>query len=149
MSGFRESESYQVIWLVRRLFRALARRAEANLADLGISVADRAVLEFLYPDHRLSVPEIAARYEVSRQHVQVTVNALLERGLVVARDNPRHRRSPLLELSDSGRSLFAGVLERDAAAVNELFAAIPQSRVRTTRQTLRALLDQLGKGEST
>ena len=66
--------AYQIVWLIRRLFRALAQKSDDSLQDLGISVADRAVMEFLQPDQKLSVPEIAERYQVSRQHVQVTVN---------------------------------------------------------------------------
>jgi DNA-binding MarR family transcriptional regulator len=69
---------YQIIWLIRRLFRSLSQKSDEMLRELGITAADRAVLEFLYPDAALSVPEIAKRYDVSRQHVQVTVNPLLE-----------------------------------------------------------------------
>jgi hypothetical protein len=47
MSRAIESEPYQVIWLIRRLFRALAQRSNENLEGFGISVADRAVMEFL------------------------------------------------------------------------------------------------------
>ena len=42
-----ESDEYGVTWLVRRLFRAMADKADDYLADLGITAADRAVLEFL------------------------------------------------------------------------------------------------------
>ena len=52
-------------------------------------------MEFLYPKEALSVPDIARRYDVSRQHVQVTVNTLVERGLARGTVNPRHKRSPL------------------------------------------------------
>ena len=95
MSKAINSEAYQVIWLIRRLFRALSQKSGENLEGLGISVADRAVMEFLYREEKLSVPEIAQRYKVSRQHVQVTVNSLLDGGLVVTKENARHKRSPL------------------------------------------------------
>jgi DNA-binding MarR family transcriptional regulator len=138
-----ESEAYQVIWLIRRLFRALAQKSSENLVGFGISVADRAVLEFLYPDKKLSVPEIAERYMVSRQHVQVTVNSLLEKGLAATRTNPRHKRSSLIVLSSKGCKLFDAVLEKDKEAVNLLFKRISRSAVHVTRQTLQSLLNQL------
>ena len=81
------TESYQVTWLIRRLFRAMAERADRYLRDSGLSAADRAVLEFLFPDLQLTVPEIAHRYQVTRQHVQATANRLLDRDLVQAVDN--------------------------------------------------------------
>ena len=137
------NERYEIIWLVRRLFRALAQKSADNLAGMDISVADRAVLEFLHPDARLSVPDIASRYQVSRQHVQVTVNALLDKGLVMARDNPRHKRSPLIALTAKGRKLFGKVIEADAAIVDSLFAEISKADVEITRRTLQTLFKQL------
>ena len=85
MSNAAASDQYQVIWLIRRLFRALSQKSSENLEGLGISVAERAVMEFLYPEKMLSVPEIAEQYNVSRQHIQVTVNSLLESELVVTK----------------------------------------------------------------
>lgn len=144
MPGILESEPYQVVWLIRRLFRALAQKSNENLEGLGISAADRAVMEFLYPAKTLAVPEIAEQYKVARQHVQVTVNSLLEKGLVTTRENPRHKRSPLIMLSAKGRRLFAMVLRKDEETIELLFSRISGDEVKITRQTLQFLLDELG-----
>ena len=143
MSDDPSGDAYQITWLVRRLFRAMAEKANAYLETLGISAAERAVLEFLYPSEELSVPEIAARYKVSRQHVQVTVNTLLEKKLVSIRRNPRHKRSSLLGLTDDGRKLFAAVMRKDKQALDVLFADIPAANRRQTRRTLERLLSNL------
>lgn len=138
-----ESKEYQVIWLIRRLFRALAQKSNESLTEFGISVADRAVMEFLYPEKMLSVPEIAEQYKVARQHVQVTVNSLLEKDLVVTADNPRHKRSVLIMLNPKGRKLFDAVLRKDEEAINLLFSRISKSNVQVTQQTLQSLLNEL------
>lgn len=143
-----QDRNYAITWLVRRLFRALAERSNQLLAETGISAADRAVLEFLYPDLALSVPELAARYDVSRQHVQVTVNRLAEQGLVRTRPNPRHRRSHLVTLTRAGRVLFAGILDQDRAAVERLFADIPERQLAATKKTLETVYERLKEGES-
>lgn len=143
MSKIPESESYQVIWLIRRLFRALSQKSSENLEGFGISVADRAVMEFLYPEKMLSVPEIAEQYKVSRQHIQVTVNSLMGNRLVVTKENPRHKRSPLIMLNAKGRKLFAAVLKKDEEAVNLLFSHVSENNVQITRQTLQTLLNEL------
>jgi len=143
MSTIPESESYQVIWLVRRLFRALSQKSNENLEGFGISVADRAVMEFLYPEKMLSVPEVAEQYKVSRQHIQVTVNSLLEMRLVATKENPRHKRSPLIMLNAKGRKLFAAVLKKDEEAVSLLFSHVSKNNVQITRQTLQSLLNEL------
>lgn len=140
-------DRYQTVWLVRRLFRAMARVSEERLKEQGISVADRAVLEFLYPDARLAVPEIADRYDVSRQHVQVTVNRLLAAGLVATRNNPRHKRSPHVVLSPAGRALFKKIRSHDLRLVDRLFANIPDKSLQTTNRTLRTIWNQLNEGE--
>ena len=133
------SPEYEIIWLIRRLFRAMAKAADAYLAAHGLAAADRAVLEFLYPDAALSVPEIASRYQVSRQHVQVTVNALLEDGFLETRPNPRHKRSPLIALTRVGRDLFAKIREIESRHVDALFADIPVEDVEATQRTLEAI----------
>lgn len=138
-----DSEQYQIIWLIRRLFRALSQKSSENLEEFGISVADRAVMEFLNPDKRLSVPEIADQYNVSRQHVQVTVNSLLESRLAVTKENPRHKRSPLIMLNAKGRELFSEILEKDEEAVKILFSHVSKNNVQITRQTLQSLLKEL------
>ncbi len=143
MGESRRSEAYRVVWLVRRLFRALAQRSDVTLEPLGISSADRAVMEFLYPDQRLSVPEIARRYQVSRQHVQLTANRLIENRLLLSKPNPGHKRSPHLVLSAKGRALFRNILARDRALLEELFADIGETDIGITRATLEALLERM------
>jgi DNA-binding MarR family transcriptional regulator len=138
-----ETDAYKVTWLIRRLFRAMADHADAYLHDAGLTAADRAVLEFLYPDAHLTVPAIARRYQVSRQHVQVTVNRLLDRGLLQTLDNPRHKRSPLMALTESGQQTFAALRRREAAVLDRLFAGVEIADIATTRRTLTTLLDKL------
>ncbi len=137
------TDAYEIVWLVRRLFRAMAQRSNDRLQDLGISVSDRAVMEFLYPDEKLSVPEIAERYQVSRQHVQITVNDLLESGFLARKLNPRHKRSRLITLTSRGRALFKKIKERDANIVRQLFSHISENEKRVTKMTLETLLEKL------
>jgi len=143
MPQFKNSDRYQIVWLIRRLFRALGQASDELLGPRGFSAADRAVMEFLYPDQALSVPEIARRYSVSRQHVQVTVNPLIKKGLVTTLENPRHKRSPLLQLSKRGRSVFASILERDRQAIDALFKNVRAKDAHITRTSLQSLLEQL------
>ena len=136
-------DAYQIVWLIRRLFRALAQKSDDSLRDFGISVADRAIIEFLYPNEKLSVPEIAERYQVSRQHVQVTVNSLLDAGLLTTNTNPRHKRSPLMSLTAKGRHVFKKTKVQDTKATRELFSNISEKDRRITQQTLQSLLDEV------
>ena len=142
------SPQYEVTWLIRRLFRAMAALADSYLRAHGLAAADRAVLEFLYPEEALSVPEIATRYQVSRQHIQVTVNALREDGFLETRPNPRHKRSPLIALTHVGRELFRKIRAAETELLDELFADIPMEDIECTRRTLQAMyFHNLEQGE--
>ena len=138
-----DDDAYRITWLIRRLVRAMGRRPGENLPGPGTTAADRAVMEFIYPDEKLSVPEIARRYRASRQHVQVTVNSLIDKGLAAAVENPRHKRSPLIMLTDEGRDLFESVLEKDREAIDKLFANVPHGDRRQTRETLEKLFNNI------
>ena len=143
MADFKDSDPYQITWLIRRIFRAMSKKADKYLESLGISASERAVMEFLHSDNRLSVPQIADRYDVTRQHVQATVNSLKERGLVDVQKNPRHARSPLIALSDKGHELFADIAARDEVAIKEMFRNVSDSKCVRTRKTLARLLSNL------
>jgi DNA-binding MarR family transcriptional regulator len=138
---------YQVVWLVRRLFRALSETADDYLKDDNLTAADRAVMEFLYPNEMLSVPSLAGRYRVSRQHVQVTINQLRSIGLVRAEPNPQHKRSQLFRLSELGRETFAEIRHNEAAVVRKLFADLDRKDIDATRRLLQSLLTRCESGE--
>lgn len=142
MAKSRKEQAYEVTWLVRRLFRAMGIRADQYLADAELTAKDRAVMEFLYGDGPLAVPDIARRYDVSRQHVQVTVNALLERGLLRRIDNPQHKRSPLVRLSSLGRDTFEEIRRNESALIASAFDGISDAALATTRATLDTLLQR-------
>jgi DNA-binding MarR family transcriptional regulator len=142
-----DSDAYRVTWLIRRLFRAMGQRATEQLSDRGLTAADRAVLEFLSAVDALTVPEIAARYQVSRQHIQVTVNALIAKGLLTTRKNPQHKRSLLVTLTARGRRLFASILDEDLATIENWFAEIPAAKRKDLRRTLQSLLQRVTDGE--
>jgi len=143
MAADRGELAYEVTWLIRRTFRAMGSAAEDYLAGSGITAAERAVLEFLFPGQRYSVPDIARRYDVSRQHIQVTVNGLVERGLLRREDNPQHKRSPLIRLSRSGRETFAAIRREETAFIDAVFAGVDVGDLATTRRTLKRLFDNL------
>jgi len=147
MTNSEARSNYEVIWLVRRLFRSLAATADRYLKDDELTAAERAVMEFLYPDEKLSVPGIAGKYQTSRQHIQVTVNELLSKDLIQAQVNPRHKRSPLLRLSAPGRETFAEIRRNETALVTKLFADLNPQDIEVTRRVLQSLLTHSESGE--
>lgn len=124
----------------------MADAANVYLEEFGSGAAERAIMEFLIKDEKLTVPEIAKRYKVSRQHVQVTVNGLLDKKLVATVTNPDHRRSPYLRLTPNGKKLFAKITAQDERLLNKVFSDIKKADALTTRKTLEAMLNNLKTG---
>ena len=143
MTRLKTDDIYQVIWLIRRSFRLMGVRVDQYLADLNISACDRSVMDYLYPDRKLSVPQIAGLYDVSRQFIQSTVNILQERGIVEFLDNPKHKRSPLISLTPEGTRLYEQIRIRDEAAFSKIFSGISEADNKITYQTLKTLVDNL------
>ncbi len=93
-----------------------------RLVDVGtrlhvrepVTLGMRAVLETLARDGDGTVPAIARRRHVTRQHIQALVDALVERKLVERTANPAHRRSPIVRLTPAGAHALRRMKAREA-----------------------------------
>lgn len=139
---------HQAIQAVRRLFHALSGAAGRAQAEIGITASMRSVLEALYAGGPRTVPRIAREQGVSRQHVQVVVNALLAAGLVESIGNPDHLRSPLLRLSAAGTRAREAVRRREDRLLAETAKRIPEGDLKVTLKTLNAMEAGLSRAQS-
>ena len=129
----------QAILAVRRLFHVLAGTADRAHADLGITASMRAVMETLHERGSRTVPQVAREQDVSRQHIQVVVNGLLEGGLVECLDNPDHLRSPIVRFTAAGSKACEAIRRREARLLAELTKKIPGADLKVTLKTLNAM----------
>ena len=131
---------YEIIWKVRRLFRALTAKSNEILKPFSLTASERAVVEFLFPNQSMTVPQIARRFQVSRQHIQVNVNTLVDKGLLLQTENPDHARSPLLGLTNKAVTTFAAIQETEKDMIDQLFLAVPAAEKVVTARVLGQLL---------
>lgn len=124
---------------VRLLFNALVQRGEALHADRTITISQRAVLEYLLKQGASTVPQIARRRRVSRQHIQALVNPLLDAGLVEKGDNPDHKRSPMIQLTGAGETTIRDMRETESKYLDQTGVTLPKRRLRETSETLKAI----------
>jgi DNA-binding MarR family transcriptional regulator len=122
----------------RLFFHALKRWAEALHQDRGLSVPMRAVLELLLRAGPQTVPEMARARGVSRQHIQQQVDSLLNRFLLERRDNPAHKRSPQLALTDKGRALIQDMRVEELDELAQIQVGVSDHAVREATQVLGA-----------
>ena len=103
-----------VIDATRVLFHRLSAVADEVHRVAGLTAGPRGVLQDLYQNGPRTVPDMARARPVSRQHIQVLVNTLLERGEVELLPNPAHARSKLVALTDVGMASFDAIRHREA-----------------------------------
>jgi DNA-binding MarR family transcriptional regulator len=137
---------------IRACFNRLRALGDALHGDLGVTAAMRAVMEALHDGGEQTVSGIARAKSVSRQHIQVLTNGLIDVGLVKTRANPADKRSPLVALTAKGKRTFATMRRREKAVLDDLSHALGANDVEATMKTLKdlhAYLDnQLEKGTS-
>ena len=109
-----------VIDATRALFHRLKAAADEVHRVAGVTAGPRGVLQDLYQNGPRTVPGMARARPVSRQHIQVLVNGLLERGEVELLRNPAHARSKLVALTDEGRASFDAIRHREAGVLEKL-----------------------------
>lgn len=135
---------------VRDTFNRLKAVTDALHDDLGVTAAMRAVMESLHEEGPMTVPQIASSKGVTRQHIQMLVNGLCEAGLASVNENPAHRRSSLIALTEKGKRVFATMRAREAEIISELATGLDANALETateilTRLSLR-LEERLEKG---
>lgn len=64
-------------------------------------------------------------------------------GLVELKDNPAHRRSPLVALTRKGKSAFRQIRRRERAVLEELAHGLPGRRIAAATATLETLSARL------
>jgi DNA-binding MarR family transcriptional regulator len=135
--------------VVLKTFRANGQFLAAGdrlAADQGLTSARWQVLGAVALAGRpLTVPQIARRMGLTRQSVQASVNRLLRDGLVEAETNPDHRRSPLIRLTEDGRSKYRGLESRQVEWINELADGLKPSELASAARVLEELSGRLEK----
>jgi DNA-binding MarR family transcriptional regulator len=133
--------------LVLRTFRAnglLLAAGDRLAAEEGLTAARWQVLGGLALAERpLTVPQIARRMGLTRQAVQASVNRLLDHGLVETDQNPDHRRSPLIHLTELGKAKYGRLQRRQVSWINQLAAGLKQSELKTAARVLGELSNKL------
>jgi DNA-binding MarR family transcriptional regulator len=133
--------------VVLRAFRANGRFLAAGdllAAEEGLTAARWQALGALaLADRPLTVPQIARRMGLTRQAVQASVNRLLSEALVEADENPDHRRSPLIRLTELGAAKYERLRRRQVGWINELATGLSQSELETAARVLEQLSDRL------
>src|SRR5215203_716967 len=91
----------------------------------------------------LTVPQIAQMRPTSRQRVQRLADELAAEGLVEFIDNPKHRRSKLVQLTPKGFSRYSELNVELLNIASILGAGMSERDIRKASQSVRRLSNEL------
>lgn len=130
---------------VRLAMHQLVQVSEALHADEPVTLGMRAVLEFLLRNGPATVPHVARRRHVTRQHIQSLVNPLAAQRLVELVENPAHQRSPLVRLTRPGERLIRRMQRKERRAFARRAREVSDAEIEAATRTLRAVRESLAE----
>ncbi len=89
----------------------------------------------------LTVPQIAQMRPTSRQRMQRLADELAAKGLVAFIDNPKHRRSKLVQLTRRGEARYRELNARFLALASTIGVALSEADIRKACRIVRQLSD--------
>ena len=91
----------------------------------------------------LTVPQIAQMRPTSRQRMQRLADELAAEGLVEFIDNPKHRRSKLVQLTRKGDARYRELNARFLVIASTMGVALREADIRKTTEIVRQLSDDV------
>jgi DNA-binding MarR family transcriptional regulator len=91
----------------------------------------------------LTVPQIAQMRPTSRQRMQRLADELLDAGLVQFVENPKHRRSKLVQLTRHGNARYDAMNAQFLEISSAMGAALSEADVRKTASVVRRLSEDV------
>jgi DNA-binding MarR family transcriptional regulator len=91
----------------------------------------------------LTVPQIAQMRPTSRQRMQRLADELAAEGLVKFIDNPKHRRSKLVQLTPKGDAHYRELNARLLSIASTMGVALSEPNIRKTTEIVRQLSDDV------
>jgi DNA-binding MarR family transcriptional regulator len=91
----------------------------------------------------LTVPQIALMRPTSRQRMQRLADELAADGLVTFIDNPKHRRSKLLQLTRKGDMRYRELNARFLAIASKMGTALSEAEIRNATEIVQRLSEDV------
>jgi DNA-binding MarR family transcriptional regulator len=135
--------AYDVLRSVHPLNMFSARAVSRALSDKDVTMAMRAVMEIAFDNGPRTVPQIARTLGVARQSVQRLVDEAVALGYLATIDNPEHRRSRLVELTERGREAFEALHAVELTNLRAMTDDLDPNDLQITARTLATLAERI------
>jgi DNA-binding MarR family transcriptional regulator len=134
-----ESELDLLINETALLFHRLKIVADQIHRQGEMSGGLRSVLRSLDKFGGQTTPQMARSRSVSRQHVQMLVNRLIDQGYVETAPNPCHKRSALVRLTAQGKKVVDAMNLRERELLGKFDLGVSDKKLGEASETLRTV----------
>ena len=124
---------------IRGLFHKFAQAGARIHQTDNIAISKRAVLEDLLVNGPQTIPQMARKRPVSRQHILKLVQPLKGEGDVEFAENPEHKRSFLVVVTEQGSKKMQAMLKTEDVVLEKLAESLRMKDLETTIATLSAI----------
>jgi len=131
-------------YLLKHAHLALEHRAQAALADVGVTVRDLGVLRVIASGEAQSQQEAAAVLGVDRTSMVALLDALERQGIVARKPSEQDRRRNIIALTDHGWEVFRQAESRYSETERDFTATLGDAGAAGLRQALRTVLSENG-----
>ncbi|ATD65675.1 MarR family winged helix-turn-helix transcriptional regulator [Neisseria weixii] len=135
-----------VSYNIGRLDRLVNQQLSEALKPLGVSLPQFTMLSNLQRRGATANAALAARSFISPQAANQIVNTMVQHNWVTKRNDPNHGRMVLIELTDTGREVFARCMKEAEAFEAKMLHGLTPESVIMLKATVQRLLDNLRGG---
>ena len=126
---------------ILRLNGLLIAEGDAMTEKLGLTHARWKVIGAIaLSTNGLTVPGIAKVLGQSRQAVQRITDVMIEDGILEYQNNPKHKRSVLVTLSEQGKEIYSTLREIQDPWANNVTEEIPVEELEIALRLVRRLI---------
>lgn len=130
---------HAVFFAASKLQKTLSGVMDHVHQQTGMASSQRFALLRLRESGPATVPDLARARGVSRQFVQTVVNDLLGAGLVELLENPRHKRSKLVAITNMGCKALASACQKENDYLAQAFSDLESADVEAALHVLSVL----------
>lgn len=138
----REEELRQGMELLFFAYRDFIAEPDRILVDYKYGRAHHRVIYFVGRHPSITVSELLAILQITKQSLSRVLGQLVDDGLIVQRPGLRDRRQRLLELTEAGRDLERHLSEDQRARIARAYREAGAEAVEGYRTVLRNLINE-------
>ena len=141
------SSLIQVVSYAEQLATRLSKSHGGPGQVVNISASQKSLLELIEKGDAWTVPALAGQKGVSRQHIQIQVNNLRAKGMLLLANNPVHKRSAIVRLTEAAEQYLRDIRALEDRLYSEIADRFLPEDLELTARTLRGIVAVLGSSE--